>query len=1138
MPITGRLTTISTAAMLLLTMSVGSRAAVSLVEPNTALVSIAGTEIGGAASPAISGDGRFVIFIDDQERLDEGHDGLKNVFVRDMRADTATRVTLGAAVSGSVTAFDVTISQDAAWLGILAVDFDSGEVVSPALYVVSRLTGAARKIAPAAAAAFSGDGRYIAILSQSRLTPDDHDDESDIVVYDQVTGTYDRVTVKTEAATGKDNGFVSLGGISADGRVVAFLGCSARYVPNDTNNACDVFVSDRKERVVRRVSVSSDGSEAHSDSVAPAVSGDGRTVAFVSVATNLVTSDENAEPDVFVHDVKSGVTTRVRAHRVATPSLSFDGRFLAFESSPEGLVAPPSSGTIFVHDRTTGVTRQADLDETGGQPSGGGAHPVLAANGRFVAFQTFAKLTESDVDGSTDIYLRDLGTAGPRDRLAALEAAIDSNVDHTTRNTLLAILNNVGAAVENSRRKTACQEALRFIRAVEDEWARTIASGTAADLVDTSISLMRDLGCVNLSRDTFDFDVSLFRAAPGAMWSVTSADVDGNGLADAVMSSDAALSVFVGDGHGSVVSRGDVGADTGRGLTTADVNGDGKLDIVAANQFAHSISVFLNRGGVPVAFTRVDVPVESSPIGVAVADVTGDHIADVVVAQSDSTNLAFIRGRSSGGFEAAEAIALGYGSTNVVIADFDGDRLADVAAAGDGAVSVLTGDGAGGFSTPTHLIGGTFFRLLATDFDADGRMDLVVGRLEQGGGIQVLLNAGAGAFSVLPMARVPGGPLGMVVADFDTDGRPDIAAVSFDGIWGWRGHGDGSLGFPERIKGLASFDIAAADMNGDGLADLVSTAATGRGDQPISNLAVLLNRPRVFVTAPNEPVEWAIGSSHVISWRHRLPLGTQFRVEITRDEGITWTPVDDITAGRREMKITWTVTGSAASGARIRVRAVTDPSASDISNGRIAIAGATIRFFHPQSGIRWGVGSLRVIQWAHNLGTRERVNIDQTRDEGMSWSRLATDVPLRGADTSSFKWRVTGPPGHVRFRVTWTADPRAGEVSAPAHVEMPSIQITSPSPGASWTQCFVPVAWLHNLGERETMNVDVSSNNGITWTAVGVFNAGRTRGSFVLRDVAGPSSETRVRVSWSRDPSVVVVSEAFVVTQAFCDDSH
>ena len=62
----------------------------------------------------------------------------------------------------------------------------------------------------------------------------------------------------------------------------------------------------------------------------------------------------------------------------------------------------------------------------------------------------------------------------------------------------------------------------------------------------------------------------------------------------------AALSVFVGDGHGSVVSERDFGAEAGRGLTPADVNGDGKLDFVAANQFANLVSVFLNRGGVDV----------------------------------------------------------------------------------------------------------------------------------------------------------------------------------------------------------------------------------------------------------------------------------------------------------------------------------------------------------------------------------------------------------------------------------------------------------------------------------------------------------------------------------------------------------
>ena len=113
----------------------------------------------------------------------------------------------------------------------LAESDSGGNIGEQALYVVGRRTGAARKIAPAFAAAFSGDGRYIAILSGSRLAPDDHDDEPDITVYDQVTGTYDRVTVKTEPVAGDDNSFVSLGGIGADGRVVAFLGCSTRYVP-------------------------------------------------------------------------------------------------------------------------------------------------------------------------------------------------------------------------------------------------------------------------------------------------------------------------------------------------------------------------------------------------------------------------------------------------------------------------------------------------------------------------------------------------------------------------------------------------------------------------------------------------------------------------------------------------------------------------------------------------------------------------------------------------------------------------------------------------------------------------------------------------------------------------------------------
>ena len=122
--------------------------------------------------------------------------------------------------------------------------------------------------------------------------------------------------------------------------------------------------------MVRRVSVSSDGSEANSGSFAPAISGDGRTVAFVSTATNLVKSDRDAGPDVFVHDVKSGVTTRVSVHRRSSPSLSFDGRFVAFASSPEDLVAPPrQERSLFTTGRQARLDRPTSMTQAASHPA-------------------------------------------------------------------------------------------------------------------------------------------------------------------------------------------------------------------------------------------------------------------------------------------------------------------------------------------------------------------------------------------------------------------------------------------------------------------------------------------------------------------------------------------------------------------------------------------------------------------------------------------------------------------------------------------------------------------------------------------------------------------------------------------------
>ena len=126
--------------------------------------------------------------------------------------------------------------------------------------------------------------------------------------------------------------------ISADGRFVAFSSDATNLVPGDTNGTADVFVRDRQTGTTRRVSVGSGGAQGNGLSVDPAISADGRFVAFASDATNLVPGDTNGADDVFVRDRQTGTTRRVsvgsggaQGDRVSfDPAISADGRFVAF----------------------------------------------------------------------------------------------------------------------------------------------------------------------------------------------------------------------------------------------------------------------------------------------------------------------------------------------------------------------------------------------------------------------------------------------------------------------------------------------------------------------------------------------------------------------------------------------------------------------------------------------------------------------------------------------------------------------------------------------------------------------------------------------------------------------------------------
>jgi hypothetical protein len=217
-------------------------------------------------------------------------------------------------------------------------------------------------------------------------------------------------------ATGGGVGFVA---VSANGRFVAFGSTATNLVPNDTNAQGDVFVRDRVTGTTERVSVSSAGAQATGGlSGAPSISADGRFVAFSSAATNLVANDTNAAIDLFVRDRTNGTTERVSVASDGTPgnagsfvsSISADGRFVAFSSDASNLVAGDTNAAedIFVRDRTNNVTQRVSVATDGTQGNGRSDIPSVSADARFVVyFSDATNLVGGDTNTTRDIFLRD-----------------------------------------------------------------------------------------------------------------------------------------------------------------------------------------------------------------------------------------------------------------------------------------------------------------------------------------------------------------------------------------------------------------------------------------------------------------------------------------------------------------------------------------------------------------------------------------------------------------------------------------------------------------------------------------------------------------------------------------------------------
>lgn len=216
----------------------------------------------------------------------------------------------------------------------------------------------------------------------------------------------ERVSISSEGQ--QANARSSGGAMSADGRYAAFASNASNLVPGDTNGVGDVFVRDRLMGITERVSVNSDGEEGNGFSSSPSISADGRYVAFASGATNLAPFDLNGKQDVFVHDRSSHTTIRVSIGSTGRQgdgdshesAISADGRFVAFRSFASNFAENDTNNTsdIFVHDILTETTEIVNVDNDGTQFDGA-VSPSISGDGRLVAF--------ADAGAQDQIYIRD-----------------------------------------------------------------------------------------------------------------------------------------------------------------------------------------------------------------------------------------------------------------------------------------------------------------------------------------------------------------------------------------------------------------------------------------------------------------------------------------------------------------------------------------------------------------------------------------------------------------------------------------------------------------------------------------------------------------------------------------------------------
>ena len=335
------------------------------------------------------------------------------------------------------------------------------------------------------------------------------------------------------------------------------------------------------------------------------------------------------------------------------------------------------------------------------------------------------------------------------------------------------------------------------------------------------------------------FQTAVSYDSPENSESVAIADFNGDGILDISVSADNTdeVNIFLGNGDGSFQYGGQfVTGDGSTSVAAADFNRDGKVDLIVANNgLGTSLNGNLSPGNLSLLVGNGDGTFQSGrntlaarePTGITSADFNGDGKQDLAVV-GDIGGVKVLLGQGDGFFSTGFSYQTNVSFDDVVTGDFNHDGKLDLAvsSAEAGTIFVFLGNGDGTFQAPVKYAAGRLSRALGVaDFNLDGSLDLVVTNDIKGaqGTVSVLLGNGDGTFQP-PMAyNADGRPKSVAIADFNHDGKLDLAVANFvtGNVSILLGNGDGSFQTAANFAaGTAPRWTAAGDLNGDGKLDL------------------------------------------------------------------------------------------------------------------------------------------------------------------------------------------------------------------------------------------------------------------------------------------------------------------------------